>query len=86
MVLYLSTPFPNLVKTKNFHVMVKLLNAMELLWTDNKKDLQKAKILEKMVKAKTTAKYIQKLLKTSKRGGRGGSTDKQRRVTTNSKE
>ena len=69
MVLYQSTPFPNPVKTKSFHVMVKLLNAMELLWTDNQKDLQKAKILKKMVKAKTTAKYTQKLLKTCKSWG-----------------
>ena len=47
MVLYWSIPFSKPVKAKNFHVVVKLLNDMELLWTDNQ-DLQKAKISEKM--------------------------------------
>ena len=47
MVLYRSIPFSNLVEAKKFHVVVKLLNDMELLRTDDQ-DLQKAKILEKM--------------------------------------
>ena len=68
MVLYQSTPFPNPVKTKNCHVVVKLLYDMELLWTDDQKGLQKAKILEKMVKAKNTAKYTQKLLQSARVG------------------
>ena len=59
MVLCQSSAFSNLVKAKHFHVVVKLLNYMELLWSDDQKDLQKAKILEKMVKAKNTAKYTQ---------------------------
>ena len=72
MVLYQSTPFSNPGKAKNFHVVVQLLNDIELLWTDDQKGLQKAKILEKMMKAKNTAKYTQKMLQTCKSlGGRG---------------
>ena len=52
--------------------MEKLQNDMELLWTDNQKDLQKAKTLEKMVKAKNTAMYTQKLLQMCKSCWAGG--------------
>ena len=66
MTLYQSTTFSNSTKNKNFQVVMKLLNDMEMVWADEQKELKKAKILEKLEKAKNVAKYTQKLLQICK--------------------